>query len=87
MYVFFFDPHSLSCETLPGGHFGAIHKATLLLPTPEATLRTVGVRVLGSHCPEREAVWMLQQACIMAQLNHTNVATVFGLTLSQQPVS
>ncbi len=79
--------HSLSSETLSGGHFGAVHKATLLSHSGGPTLRTVSVRVVGSHCPEREAVQMLQQACIMAQLSHTNVATVLGMTLSQQPVS
>ena len=86
--AFVFDSLSLSCDTLAAGHFGAAHKATLLSTSgDQPTLRTVGVRVIGSHCSVRDAVLMLRQACIMAQLSHANVASVLGMTLSEQPVS
>ena len=42
--------------------------------------------MIGSHCPETEAVRMLQEACIMMQLDHQNIVAVLGLVLSQQPV-
>ena len=77
---------SLSCHTLSAGHFGAVHKATLLPLSSEPLLQTVSVRVVGSHCPEREAVALLREACVMMQLCHRNVATVLGIVLSQCPV-
>ena len=83
-----FDSLSLSCDTLSAGHFGAAHKATLLSTSDDQpTLRTVSVRVIGSHCSARDAVHMLRQACIMAQLSHDNVASVLGMTLSERPVT
>ena len=60
--------------------------ATLLPQSSEPVLQTVSVRVVGSHCPEREAVTLLREACVMTQLCHRNVAMVLGMVLSQCPV-
>ena len=71
-------------EELGSGQFGEVHKA---IWTISGATKELAIKTLRAELPEEEKVRFLQEAAIMGQFSHPNVAKLYGVVTVGEPVS
>ena len=71
-------------EFLGSGQYGSVSRATWRFPSG---VKKVAVKVMRPSAADNARVKFLQEAAIMGQFFHSNVARLYGVVTVGEPVS